>query len=57
MVTHDIEEAIMLGSRVVVLEKGRLKGEVAVDLPYPRTQEVRFSTQLAALRKEVAAYL
>lgn len=35
-VTHDVEEALTLSKKIVVLEKGRLLEEIPVDLPYPR---------------------
>jgi len=40
LVTHDIDEAIFLSSRVVVMDSkpGRIKGIVPIDLPYPRTR-------------------
>jgi NitT/TauT family transport system ATP-binding protein len=38
MVTHNIEEAISLADRIVVMEKepGRVVADLAVDLPHPR---------------------
>jgi len=36
-VTHDVDEAVELSNRVLVLEKGgRLREDVKIDLPFPR---------------------
>jgi NitT/TauT family transport system ATP-binding protein len=54
-VTHDIEEAIYLGDRVVVLSArpARIREEVAVDLPRPRDIGVRKSVALLEYRNHV----
>ena len=46
-VTHDIEEAVYLGDRVVVLSArpGRIREEVRIDLPRPRSLEIKKSVQ------------
>jgi sulfonate transport system ATP-binding protein len=36
LVTHDIEEAVLLADRVILLEAGRLQSEFVIDLPRPR---------------------
>ncbi len=36
LVTHDVEEALTLGQKVIVLDAGRLIREFPVDLPYRR---------------------
>ncbi|NYI04241.1 ABC transporter ATP-binding protein [Allostreptomyces psammosilenae] len=36
LVTHDVDEAIVLADRVVVLEEGAIAADVPVDLPAPR---------------------
>ena len=36
LVTHDVREAVALADRVLVLDGGRLRHEVTVDLPRPR---------------------
>jgi sulfonate transport system ATP-binding protein len=33
LVTHDVDEAIVLADRVLVLEAGRIAADVAIDLP------------------------
>jgi NitT/TauT family transport system ATP-binding protein len=35
-VTHDLEEAILLGDRVIVMHSGRMIDNVPIDLPRPR---------------------
>ncbi|WP_151772992.1 ABC transporter ATP-binding protein [Streptomyces abyssomicinicus] len=36
LVTHDVDEAIALADRVVVLDRGRIAADLPVDLPAPR---------------------
>jgi len=52
LVTHDIEEALYLARRVLVLSRrpARILAELAVDLPYPRH---RGSPRFSALRRHV----
>jgi ABC-type nitrate/sulfonate/bicarbonate transport system ATPase subunit len=51
-VTHDIEEAIFLASRVVVItaRPGRIKADVAIDLPHPRHYTIKTSPEFSALK-------
>lgn len=35
-VTHDVEEALLLGDRILVMEKGSIKADLPVTLPFPR---------------------
>ncbi|MEU5694997.1 ABC transporter ATP-binding protein [Actinosynnema sp. NPDC020468] len=37
LVTHDVDEAVELADRIVVLEEGRIGLDVRVDLPEPRS--------------------
>ncbi|WP_433604481.1 ABC transporter ATP-binding protein [Dactylosporangium sp. CA-139114] len=54
-ITHDVDEAVFLANRVVVMaaNPGRIVEIVDVDLPYPRTEDVRLGAQFAALRNRV----
>ncbi|MEU7691803.1 ABC transporter ATP-binding protein [Microbispora hainanensis] len=55
-VTHDIEEALYLSQRVIVLREkgGGIERDVTVDIPYPRTQvDFREDPRYLRLRREV----
>ncbi|MDT3686065.1 MAG: ABC transporter ATP-binding protein [Pseudorhodoplanes sp.] len=51
-VTHDIEEAIFLASRVVVMSArpGRIKADIPIDLGYPRHYTVKTSPEFSAIK-------
>lgn len=38
-VTHDVDEALMLGTRVVVVADGSIAEDCAIDLPFPRQDD------------------
>lgn len=54
-ITHDVDEAVYLANRVVVMatRPGRLHEIIPVDLPYPRNEEIRLSPEFAAIRNRV----
>ena len=54
-VTHDIEEAVYLGDRVVVLSArpGGIREEVKIDLPRPRSLEAKKSIQCHEYRNYI----
>ena len=55
-VTHDIIEALLLGTRVAVMTAGpaaRIKTEIAIDLPRPRTRATLSLPRFSELRELV----
>jgi NitT/TauT family transport system ATP-binding protein len=63
-VTHDLEEAIFLGSRTLVLsyyystdreenEGSKIVTDIAIPGPYPRTSEFKFSGKMGQLMEKV----
>ena len=52
LITHDVEEAVALADRVLVMEAGRFVLELAVDLPRPRR---RADPAFLALRERTLA--
>ena len=51
-ITHDVEEAIILAQRVVIMSArpGRVKEIVPVNIPYPRTQETKMTKEFLDLK-------
>jgi NitT/TauT family transport system ATP-binding protein len=58
-VTHDIDEAILLGDRVVVMgvNPGHIKEVLSIDLPRPRKPEVVDSEQFIGYRRILRNHL
>ena len=54
-VTHSIGEAVFLSDRVVVMtpRPGRIAADLAIDLPRPRTVELRASEAFGRLSLEI----
>ncbi len=54
-VTHDIDEAILLGDRVYVMtaRPGRLKEQVAVSIPRPRTLDMVMDPGFIAVKRRI----
>lgn len=54
-ITHDIDEAIFLGDRVLVMSArpGHIKHEERVDLPRPRTSDISTQSDFVALKRRL----
>jgi NitT/TauT family transport system ATP-binding protein len=58
-VTHDVDEALFLGDRVLIFgsRPGRLIGELPVDFPRPRSARLLFASEkFRALKEEISGY-
>ncbi|HVN33255.1 MAG TPA: hypothetical protein VMT45_14855, partial [Thermoanaerobaculaceae bacterium] len=53
-VTHAIDEAILLGDEIVVMtaRPGRIKAEIAVPLPRPRSYELKSTDTFLRLKQQ-----
>jgi NitT/TauT family transport system ATP-binding protein len=58
-VTHSIDEAILLSDRVAFMSSrpGHIRNVIDINLPRPRTEEIRNSIEFAKIRKELWAML
>ena len=56
-ITHDVEEAVILAQRVIIMSArpGRIKEIVDIDIPYPRTQETKLTPQFLDLKNRIWA--
>ena len=54
-ITHDVEEAVYLANRVIVMaaRPGRIHRVIPVELPYPRTEAMRLSPEFMRIRNQV----
>lgn len=54
-ITHDVEEAIILATKVIVMSArpGRIKSIIDIDLPYPRTQDLKMTKEFLDLKNEI----
>jgi NitT/TauT family transport system ATP-binding protein len=58
MVTHSINESLFLADRVLVLTQrpGKIKLDVEVDLPRPRTDDIRYTSHFGKLAKKLYVF-
>lgn len=54
-ITHDVDEAIILAQRVIIMSArpGRIKRIVDIDISYPRTQETKSDPHFLELKAEI----
>ncbi len=54
-ITHDVEEAIILATKVIIMSArpGRIKEIVDINIPYPRTQETRLTKEFLDIKNHV----
>ena len=54
-ITHDVEEAIILAQKVIIMSArpGRIKEIVDINIPYPRTQETKMSPEFLELKNHI----
>jgi NitT/TauT family transport system ATP-binding protein len=58
-VTHSVFESVFLSNRIVVMtpRPGRVAAEVAIDLPYPREEELRTTAHYSECCRDVSRRL
>ncbi len=56
-VTHDIEEALILADRVILLAEGKLVDDIPVTLPRPRDEDVRAGAEAVRITKVILQHL
>ena len=54
-ITHDVDEAIMLGQKVIIMSArpGRIKEIVDINLPYPRNQETKMLPEFIDVKNHI----
>jgi ABC-type nitrate/sulfonate/bicarbonate transport system ATPase subunit len=52
-VTHNLDEAVFLSDRVIVLGQGNVLGEIAVSFGRPRADQLKFTQPYVDLKKQI----
>ena len=54
-ITHDVDEAIILAQKVIIMSArpGRIKEIVDIDIPHPRTQETKMTQKFLELKNHI----
>ena len=54
-ITHDVDEAIILAQKVIIMSArpGRIKEIVDINIPYPRTQETKMTKEFLDLKNHI----
>ena len=54
-ITHDVDEAIILAQKVIIMSArpGRIKEIVDINIPYPRTQETKMTDEFLQLKNYI----
>ncbi|MBR2892621.1 MAG: ABC transporter ATP-binding protein, partial [Clostridia bacterium] len=55
IVTHDIDEAILLSDRIYILsgKPGRISDEISIDLPKPRNNSLLMTDEFLTLKRKI----
>lgn len=58
-ITHDIDEALLLGDRMLVFSPrpGRITADLKIDLPHPRDENTILAPEFLALKRNALAHL
>lgn len=54
-ITHDVEEAVLLGTKVIIMSArpGRIKTSIDIDLPYPRNQATKMDAKFTEYKNQI----
>lgn len=54
-ITHDVEEAVLLSTKIIIMSAGpgRIREIVDVDLPYPRNQETKLTPEFNEIKNRI----
>jgi ABC-type nitrate/sulfonate/bicarbonate transport system ATPase subunit len=56
-VTHDVDEALTLADRILVLHSGRLVDDLGIGVPRPRTADSLLMEEMMQRKHELLAHL